>query len=673
MHSPEPVITNNELIAESSPYLLQHAHNPVHWKAWNDNAWRKAMEEDKLVIVSIGYAACHWCHVMERECFEDTEVAKLMNEHFVSIKVDREERADVDQVYMDAVQIITGRGGWPLNAICLPDGRPLYAGTYFPKQRWMEVLIYLQNYFKRNRNEALQRAAEITGIIRTIDRPKGSVNESFTPILRKQLFEKIDHLWDYQHGGRKGNPKFPMPVTLQFLLQNYFYTKDTRALQAATMTLDEMMKGGIYDHAGGGFARYSVDGEWTIPHFEKMLYDNAQLLSVYAQAFMLTNDARYRAVVYKTSAFINRELSDVVGGYYASLDADSEGEEGKFYVWGFEELKTLLGDGFEKFCRYYDIEEAGNFEHGAINLRFRQHIEITDRDRVFLEEQLSKLFSEREKKPRPGLDNKLLTSWNAMMLKGFTDAYKAFGDPVFLKYALLTAEFLRKFCITDSYSVKHNYNKSGQEAINGFLEDYSFTIESFISLYECTYDEKWLLASKQLADTAIQCFYSAETALFFYTSADDTPLIARKTETQDNVIPSANSVMAKCLFKLGSLFDDENYINICRGQLNAVFESMMVNPVFFANWATLTDWFIEPPLEVAVCGEGALSAAAFLNRRFLPNCICCGSTDGSDVPLLRDKHQSEGLQIYICKDKTCELPLASAEKAIKRIEMEGLG
>jgi uncharacterized protein YyaL (SSP411 family) len=340
----------NDLIHETSPYLLQHAHNPVHWMPWGDKAWGKAKAEDKLVVVSIGYSACHWCHVMEHESFEDTVVAKIMNDHFVSIKVDREERPDVDQIYMDAVQIITGQGGWPLNAICLPDGRPIYAGTYFPKENWKQVLLYMTDYFKNHREEVMERAAEITRGIKVMDTIAFVKDTTFNEAERSTMFSKIDQTWDYQLGGRRGAPKFPMPVTMQYLLQNYYYTKNPKALQAVTVTLENMMNGGIYDHVGGGFARYSVDAEWTIPHFEKMLYDNAQLISLYSQAYQITKNEAYKQVVYETIGYIEREMTDSSGGVYSALDADSEGEEGKFYVWGYDELKEILGKDFDAFA-----------------------------------------------------------------------------------------------------------------------------------------------------------------------------------------------------------------------------------------------------------------------------------------------------------------------------------
>ena len=654
----------NDLIHESSPYLLQHAHNPVHWMPWGDKAWSKAKAEDKLVVVSIGYSACHWCHVMEHESFEDSVVAAIMNEHFVCIKVDREERPDVDQIYMDAVQIITGQGGWPLNAICLPDGRPIFAGTYFPKENWKQMLLYMTDYFKKNRDEVLERAAEITRGIKVMDTIPFVKDTTFTESERAPMFDKIDQAWDYQLGGRRGAPKFPMPVTMQYLLQNYYYTQNPKSLKAVTATLDNMSAGGIYDHVGGGFARYSVDSEWTIPHFEKMLYDNAQLVSLYSQAYQVTKNKKYKQVVYETVDYLEREMTDSSGGLYSALDADSEGEEGKFYVWTYDELQKILGTDLEGFAQYYDISKAGNFEHGKINIRRRT---TDDSQRTVVNEtQLNKLLKVRNKRIRPGLDDKILTSWNALMLKAYTDAYKAFGDEKFLQSALRNASFIRQNCIKTDHSIYRNYKK-GKSTINGFLDDYSFTIEAFIALYQVTYDEAWLHEAKLLADHAVQHFYSAETGVFFYTSISDDPLIARKSETSDNVIPSSNSSMAKGLFQLGHYYDDENYLRISRQQMMNMKDYAQMHTAFYANWAILMDWFITEPYEVAIAGDKAAGLRKEFNSHYLPSCIWSGTVGASSLPLLIDKIKAGKTMIYVCKNKTCGLPVQTVSEALMQM------
>ena len=679
----------NDLIHETSPYLLQHAHNPVNWMPWGDKAWSKAKAEDKLVIVSIGYSACHWCHVMEHESFEDTVVANIMNDHFVSIKVDREERPDVDQIYMDAVQIITGQGGWPLNAICLPDGRPIYAGTYFQKENWKQVLLYMTDYFKNHRDEVMERATEITKGIKVMDTIPFVKDTSFTEAERVGMFEKIDRAWDYHLGGRKGAPKFPMPVTMQYLLQNYYYTKNEKALDAVTITLDNMMAGGIYDHVGGGFARYSVDSEWTIPHFEKMLYDNAQLVSLYSQAYQITKNEGYKRVVYETIGYIEREMTDSSGGIYSALDADSEGEEGKFYVWGYDELKEILGKDFDAFEKYYDVTREGNFEHGRINIRVRDERRGTRDESIA--HSLSKLLIIRNKRVRPGLDDKILTSWNALMVKGYTDANKAFGDEKFLEAAIRTASFIRHNCIKKDHSINRSYksanqnlqnlqngqnlgiaesqgnDKKGKSSINGFLDDYSFTIEAFIALYQATYDEQWLNEAKQLADHAVQHFYSAQTGVFFYTSISDDPLIARKSETSDNVIPSSNSSMAKGLFLLGHYYEDDNYLRISRQQMMNMKEYAQTHTAFYANWAILMDWFINEPYEIAIAGPNATELRKEFNTHYLPSCIWSGTTNNSSLILLKDKVKSGETLIYVCKNKSCRLPVKTVGEAMKEL------
>ena len=654
----------NQLINETSPYLLQHAHNPVDWCAWNEDSWKRAKAENKLVIISIGYSACHWCHVMEHESFEDAAVAKLMNEHFICIKVDREERPDVDQIYMDAVQLITGRGGWPLNAIALPDGRPVYAGTYFPTENWKQVLNYFVDYWQNHREEALQRAEEITKGIKQMDTVGQRTTDNGQLLNdRAAIFTTFDTVWDYEKGGRRGAPKFPMPVNMQYLLRNYFYTKNEKALQAVTVTLDNMMNGGIYDQAGGGFARYSVDDEWTVPHFEKMLYDNAQLVSLYAEAYQITKDERYKETVYETLEFVERELSDKNGGFYSALDADSEGEEGKYYVWTYEELQKIIGKDFDEFCKVYEVSEHGNFEEKnnlTRNSKFKiQNSKLTEWRKL--------LMVERAKRIRPLLDDKVLTSWNALMLKGYIDAYKAFGEEKFLQRALKCAAFLKTKMVQPDYSIMRNY-KNGRVTINGFLDDYSFTCEAFLALYEITFDEQWLTLTKQITDHVIQHFCNANTGMFFYTSISDEPLIARKTEMTDNVIPASNSSMAKVLFALGIIYDYKDYTEKSKRALQNMQDNIVGYPSYYANWAQLLDGFTNPPYEVAIVGEKALALKVELSKQFLPNCVFVGSTGVASLPLLQDKRPTAETLIYVCQNKTCLLPVRTLVEAIGQMK-----
>ncbi len=654
----------NELIHETSPYLLQHSHNPVDWRAWNEASWKKAREENKPVIISIGYAACHWCHVMEHESFEDTAVAKLMNENFICIKVDREERPDVDQIYMDAVQLISGRGGWPLNAIALPDGRPIYAGTYFPTDNWKQVLNYFVDYWQNHRPEALKRADEITKGIKQMD-TLAQRTTGQGPLLndRSAIFANIDTAWDYEKGGRRGAPKFPMPVNMQYMLRNYYYTGNEKALLAVTVTLDNMMNGGIYDQAGGGFARYSVDGDWEIPHFEKMLYDNAQLVSLYSEAYQITKNERYKETVYETLEFAERELSDVSGGFYSALDADSEGEEGKFYVWTYEELKKLLGSDFDEFCKVFNVSEHGNFEER--NNLTRKQIAANKQQKI--KEWKIKLLTERSKRIRPLLDDKVLTAWNALMLKGYADAYKAFGEKRFLLRTLKCAQFLKTKMVQPDYSIMRNY-KNGRVTINGFLDDYSFTCEAFLALYNATFDEQWLTLTKHITDHVIQHFYNVNTGMFFYTSINDEPLIARKTEMGDNVIPASNSSMAKVLYTLGTVYDNNDYLEKSKRALQNMQENIAGHPSYYSNWAMLLDHFTDEPFEVAITGEKSAELKQEFDKQFLPNCIFIGTPSQSSLPLLEGKHQPGETLIYVCRHKTCQLPVKTVAEAMKQME-----
>ena len=494
MNSTEHKFTNH-LIHESSPYLLQHAHNPVTWYPWGKEALDKAQNENKLIIVSIGYAACHWCHVMEHESFENEEVAEFMNDNFVAIKVDREERPDIDQVYMNAVQLITGSGGWPLNCIALPDGRPIHGGTYFPKEQWLEMLSLVLDFVKENPDKVEQHAEALTQGVQSADMI--SVNTGVAEFVLTDL-SAVFTLWkndiDYINGGHKRAPKFPLPVGYQFLLHYNYIDPNADALQAVTTTLNRIADGGIYDQIGGGFARYSIDTYWKVPHFEKMLYDNAQLVSLYSTAYQQSKNPKYKIIVTETLDFIQREMTSKEDGFYSSLDADSDGEEGKFYVWTKNELENVLGDKADLIIDYYNVTETVNWEDGK-NILFlsASEKEIADRNKI-TESQLTKrvleakqiLLEERNRRIRPGLDDKILTSWNALMLKAYVDAYRVFDNKEYLETALKNAEFLLTKIKSADNRLNRNY-KNGKATINAFLDDYAFTIDAFIALYQATY------------------------------------------------------------------------------------------------------------------------------------------------------------------------------------------
>ena len=671
---------SNHLANESSPYLLQHANNPVDWYPWGEEALAKAKAENKLILVSVGYSACHWCHVMEHQSFEDTAVARIMNEHFVNIKVDREERPDVDNVYMTACHLATGRNcGWPLNAFALPDGRPVWAGTYFPKKEWLGVL----EYFIKTKGEEpkkldeyaneLLRGIQLNGQI-SFNGADQRFTESDLATIRKDFLKNID----FKRGGREGAPKFPMPNNYQFLLSQYHQYKDEKALTAVTATLDNMANGGIYDHLGGGFARYSTDDRWKVPHFEKMLYDNSQLVSLYSQAFQVTKNPLYKKVVEETTAFVERELRHSNGSFYSSLDADSEGEEGKFYVWTEEELAAVFQDDdmLKIFSNYYEIYRKGNWEHTNILHRKKTTEEVAKISGIttaelteIIDKAKAKLMKARDKRIRPGLDDKALTSWNALMLKGYVDAYSAFGNDHYLKIALENADFLMKNMLQADNRLNRNF-KDGKSVINGFLDDYALTAEAFIGLYQITFDEKWLYKAKDLVDYAVTHFFDEKTGMFNYASNLDPPLIARKMEVSDNAIPASNSVIAKDLYLLGLYFYNPTYLEKSKQMLHNMVTTITENgqPNFYSNWCSLYNLMVNPPYEVAIVGKDYASKQKDWLAQYLPNAILLGGANEGSLELLESKLQEGATMIYVCQNKVCKFPVEEVKKAIALLE-----
>ena len=667
----------NELINESSPYLLQHAHNPVDWYPWGEAALEKARKEDKLLIVSIGYAACHWCHVMEHESFEDSTVAALMNEHFVSIKVDREERPDIDDVYMTACQMASGRGcGWPLNAFALPNGQPVWAGTYFPKAEWMRILDQFVNLKKDEPEKLKEYAQQLTdGIQRNEMIPIETGEREFTRESIDTLAERFMNNVDGMAGGRVGAPKFPMPNNWQFLLRYGVLAGNELAQRAATNTLDNMADGGIYDQIGGGFSRYSVDAKWHVPHFEKMLYDNGQLVSLYSQAYQLTGNPTYERIVRETLTFIERELSDVNGGFYSSLDADSEGEEGKFYVWTKDEIDLALNDELLSAIAvdYYDVQPGGNWEEDKNILQITKteqaiarKYELTEQRLQFSIGEIKRLLLEkRAERVRPGLDDKILTSWNALMMKGYVDAYRAFGDEAYLERALKNADFIETNMVHDEGRLNRNF-KDGKSVINAFLDDYATLIEAYLSLYQVTFDEAWLEKGKSLADHSLKHFFDDTTGLFFYTSDLDPPLIARKKELGDNVIPASNSIMAKNLHRLGLLLYNQDYLEVSRimlGRMAATLESTQ-DPSFYSNWCDVYSDYVWPLYEVAIVGDASLEKSHEMMKAFVPQALFLGGINEGSLELLKDKLQEGRTLIYVCQNKVCKFPVDDPAQAL---------
>ena len=673
---------NNDLIYETSPYLLQHAYNPVNWKAWNAKTLALAKKENKLLIISVGYSACHWCHVMEEESFENDSIAKIMNDNFINIKVDREERPDVDKVYMNAVQLMTGSGGWPLNCIALPDGRPIFGGTYFTKEQWSKVLINISKLYKEEPQKAIQFAENLTKGIQ--ESQLITLNIEDPNFNDKDISVSID-LWKNQidtiYGGLKGAPKFPTPSSLEFLLRYSHQFNDTSIRNYVETTLKKISYGGIYDQVSGGFSRYSVDEKWHIPHFEKMLYDNAQLVSLYSKAYLKTQNEEYKSVVVETLNFIKEELMAINGAFYSSLDADSknekgEKEEGAYYEWKEKDLKELLETDFTLFKEFYNINDFGFWEKDKyILIRNKSKEQFSKENKIsllVLNDKISrwkKVLKEAiNKRSSPNLDDKVLTSWNALMIQGYIDAYSAFGTIEYLDFATKNANFLLENQLRKRGGLNRNY-KNDKSTINAYSEDYATVIQAFISLYEVTLDEKWLIKSKELMDYLFINFFDENNKMFYFTSKEDKNLIAKKYEVIDGVIPSSNSIIANSLFKLGHYYSDKNYLKTSEQMLNNVKEDVKNNPANYSNWLSLMTNFTKPFYEVVIAGNNAKELNKSLINNYLPNILIAGTTkENNKLPLLAYKFNEEGTLIYVCVNGTCKRPQDSVKSALENIK-----
>ncbi|MGC1203493.1 MAG: thioredoxin domain-containing protein [Flavobacteriaceae bacterium] len=668
----------NDLVNETSPYLLQHAHNPVNWKAWNKETLAEAKSENKLMLISVGYAACHWCHVMEHESFEDSLVAQVMNKSFINIKVDREERPDVDQVYMSAVQLMTGSGGWPMNVIALPDGRPVWGGTYFKKDQWMSALEQISKLYMDTPEKLYEYADKLEQGIKALD--VVTLNND-DPVFEESYIEEAVKNWskqfDNNQGGLNRAPKFMMPNNYHFLLRQAYQNNDKELQDYVNLTLTKMAYGGVFDQIGGGFSRYSVDAKWHVPHFEKMLYDNGQLVSLYADAYLVTKNELYKNIVTETLEYIKRDMTTKNGAFYSSLDADSntpegELEEGAFYVWTKDELKLLLKDHFELFSDYYNVNNYGFWEHdNYVLIRKDDDEKIIEKHNISqnnLKEKKANwksiLLKERNKRAKPRLDDKTLTSWNAIMLKGYVDAYRVFGNDDYLASAEKNANFIINNQWREDGGLNHNY-KDGKSTINGYLEDYAATIDAFIALYENTLDEKWLTISRDLANYTFDHFYDSNSKMFYFTSNEDESLVSRSIEYRDNVIPASNSIMAKNLFKLSHYFDNEHYRNTAMTMLNNVKPEMQEYPSGYSNWYDLMLNYSNPYYEVAIVGKDAKQKISELNKTYLPNKLIAGSTSDNNMPLLENRYNPNSTLIYVCVNKACKLPVSEVEQAIK--------
>lgn len=662
----------NHLINENSPYLLQHAHNPVNWYPWGDEAINKAKKEDKLLLISIGYSACHWCHVMAHESFENDEIAKIMNENFICIKIDREERPDIDNIYMTAVQLITGSGGWPLNCFALPDGRPVYGGTYFRPNDWKKMLISLSNAYKTDKTQFLKSADDLQkGIKRSEFSFAKSIKEEFIFNDYKIATEKLKNNFDYNYGGFNRAPKFPMPVFWKYLSEYSYYSEDKNIKKHLLFTLNSIANGGIYDHLEGGFSRYSVDAKWKVPHFEKMLYDNAQLVSLYSNAYKISANPQYKKVVTETLDYIKNNMISKENAFYSAYDADSEGVEGKYYIWTKKEITNLLNKDAELFCDYYNVTENGNWEDGNNILLIKNTDKVLEKHKlteteanIIIEKSKNILLKERKKRIKPGLDDKTITSWNALMIIAYLDAYQTFNNKKHLQQAIKSANFIKSNLLKNDSSLYRSY-KDGNAKINAFLDDYSFTIQAFIKLYQETADEKWLISSKKLTEYVISHFYDAETNLFFYTSNKDEKLTVRQKEISDNVIPASNSQMAINLHTLGLLFNDISYLEKAKKMTSNIQTNTLANINYYANWASLSIQYSKPTYELIIIGKDYKKYEKQLRTKFRPDILYVGTEKESKIPIFKDRYKKGETLIYICKNNVCNQPLNSVSEAKK--------
>lgn len=682
----------NRLQHETSPYLLQHAHNPVEWHAWNDETLAKAIETNKMLLISIGYSACHWCHVMEHESFEELEVARIMNENFLCIKVDREERPDVDQLYMQAAHLISGRGGWPLNAFALPDGSPFYAATYFPKANWIDLLNQLASLWQLEPDTIRNAADQITrGIIASNQSPTQpaddplnissaqlAVNQS--PINTEQLHEifiRYRHKIDFSYGGEKRAPKFPMPSMWEYLLHFHQITSNEEALRAVNSTLTNMARGGIYDHLGGGFARYSTDERWHVPHFEKMLYDNAQLISLFAHAYLYTGHRLYSHITDETIGFVERELLHPEGGFYSAIDADSEGEEGRFYVWKEHEIEALLGNDATLFKEVFHISTEGNWEKGknillrknSLKLHALNHQHYSTEFEHHLRQLRKQLLKHRQFRVRPALDDKILCSWNALMIKALFTASRTGNQNLSDHYKTLATqqlEFVLNSFLQPDGSLHRNF-KAGQSSIEGMLDDYAFLIAALIEAYQTTFDENYLNIAQQLSDYCLENFNDPVSPLLFYTHQRSKGLIARMKEINDNVIPASNSEMAVNLFVLGTLIEKTEYQQKSYSMLKLVSDDVNSNIYYHANWARLALMMSEGLIEVAIVGPDFEKWAKEVRKQYLPNLVLCASPSESQLPLLSEKFFPGTTRAFICRNRVCSAPVDDPAKLVQQI------
>jgi uncharacterized protein YyaL (SSP411 family) len=665
----------NRLATASSPYLKQHADNPVDWHEWGEEALTKAKQENKPILISIGYASCHWCHVMEEESFMDTAVARIMNELFICIKVDREERPDIDRVYMNACELVSGNAGWPLNAFALPDGSPFYAGTYYEKENWKSLLLQISKTYRQQPGKVRLQAQSLShGIAELefsiIDQSVDST--SFTKLDYQQIHSAMKSRLDTVYGGLKGAPKFPAPPLLEFQLQHAAITQDTAALKILLNTLHKMALGGINDQLEGGFARYTEDSTWATPHFEKMLYDNAQLISVYSKAFKLTRNPLLEKTVRRTLDFVNQTLKTPDGAYFSSTNAVSGDGEGHYYTWSYNELEKLIPDFLPTFSSYYQLSPSGNWKNGRSVLRAacteKQYAELHKLDANAFAAQLAatneQLLIHRRKREMPSVDKKIITSWNALMLMAYVDAYAAFNDTAFLKRAYQLSDFLAS---TMENGMQHTLG-TGQKGKEVFLEDYMLVAKAFLRLYQQDFNKEWLFRSAKLCEDAINKFYDKKSGLFYFTSTDKTYPAIRKLGLADTELPAPNAIAATLLWELGTLLDKKDYLQLSESLFAKIRRELTgEKATYYGSWAVLAGWLGYGTKEVAIAGADARKMNQTVQNNYLPLAIFLGTEKEEFIPLLKDKVPNGKTLIYVCEKGSCKRPVDDPKQAIEQI------
>ena len=677
----------NRLINQTSPYLLQHAHNPVDWYPWSPEALERAKSEDKPILLSVGYSACHWCHVMERESFEDRRIAEVMNENFICIKVDREERPDLDSIYMTAVQAMSGHGGWPMTVFLTPDGKPFYGGTYFPPEDrhgvpgFPRVLEAIARTYRESRDDVARTTEQLLQHMRQITSSARSL-DPLTADVMHQAYRAMAGQFDDRHGGVGLQPKFPQPMAYEFLLRYHMRSQDPQALDMVDLTLERMAKGGIYDQIGGGFHRYSTDTFWLVPHFEKMLYDNALLVKLYLHAYQVTGKPLYRRIVEETLSYVIREMTGPLGGFYSAQDADSEGVEGKYFIWRPEEIVAVLGkEEGEIVNRLFGVTQEGNFEGRSI-LHVATDSAAVARDAGMSEEYLdalvlrskAKLLEAREQRIRPDRDDKVLTAWNGLMLHAFAEAAAVLNSPEYAEIANQNAKFLLDNLFKGDRLLR-TY-KDGKASLNGYLEDYAFLISGLIALHEVTFDERWLREAIGLGRSMVDLFWDEASGQFYDTGRDHEQLVIRPRDTFDNAIPSGSSMASDVLLRLAVITGDSKLEQRAVAALRPVRELMTKLPTGAGHRLCALDFYLSAHKEVAVVGDrtdpDTRALVAEVYRHFLPNRVLLGRNDGdtglSGVPLLEERHKVDGRPTaYVCQNYVCQLPATDPDTLARQL------